>query len=169
MSIAEKLKEIREEIKLQQDDLKNCDYHLNAAISILEGCSVRVTITDKTEWDCNEKAIHPDLPSSTTLTPPIPPMEPLKVEGTHTNSRYKNLTAKSSMMNVLSRRGKPMTAAEVCGKLVAGGWGKDLTDPLASTRAKLSILHKEFDIDMTKIEVDGREINHYSLKRVEDT
>ncbi len=174
MSSIEKLKEIREEIKQQQEDLKNCEYHLNAAISVLEGGSVRVSITEveideNPTVEGNEKVIHPDLPPLTKSIPQTFTTEPLNSETAKADHRYKNLTAKSAVMNCLSRYGRPMMATEVCKMLLAGGSGIGSTNPLGSTRAKLSVLAKEMDIDVKKIEVDGKEINHYSLKRVEDT
>ena len=174
MSSIDKLKEVREEIKRQQEDLKNCEYHLNAAISSLEGHSVRVTITEIKTEDGNEKATHPDLPPISKI-PPMPPTEPPKVEKTKTEKGspprkfdkkkpYRMVTTRSAILHLLGVwRGRPLSAVKIAEQLQAGGWGKDLKDPVASARATLSAMRMELKVT----QIDN--LNHYELHPVEET
>lgn len=140
-----RLEAIRDEIIEDRKQSKEFLDHITEAIRLIEGGG--------------DLAIHPDLPpriEHTTRQPHDPPAVK--------KLPYINLTTTSSVMNVLGKAGDDLIPAKVVmERLVDGGWGDDIKDHLASTRACLSGMGRS--IKMEKI--GG--INHYGLLPVEET
>jgi hypothetical protein len=140
-----RLEAIRDEIIEDRKQSKEFLDHITEAIRLIEGGG--------------EMATHPDLPPRTEHTTQQPHQEPLKKKQT-----YENLTTTSSVIHVLGRSPSVLlNAKEVCERLVDGGWGEGMKDPLSSTRACLSGMGKTIKAE----KIGG--ILHYGLLPVEET
>lgn len=135
-----RLEAIRDEIIQDRKESKEFLGHITEAIRMIEGGG--------------EFAAHPDLP------PGPPPKSPPLIK----KQTYENLTTTSSVIHVLGRSPDLLlNAKEVCERLVDGGWGEGMKDPLSSTRACLSGMGKTIKAE----KIGG--ILHYGLLPVEET
>lgn len=162
-STLQTLEEIREEIRQDVQTQSQALSKINELIKLLEGE--------------NEISFHPDLPSPKDI-PGAPPYKPAKPEPSENVTQemesppskfdktqpYKMVTTRSAILNLLGKwRGTPLPATKVAARLQDGGWGKDIKDPIASTRAALSGMRLELDVR----KIDN--VLHYSLFPVEET
>ena len=120
--------------------------------------------------------------------PPMPPAKPPKGEGwleeepkektepSETRpisqqmptgpQRYRNVSTKTAILDVLDKYKAPGDAKQIHDDLVKGGWMCGGTTPLASVRAALSAMRN--DINYKKIQIGPRKITHYSLPTMEE-